>query len=590
MANPYAQKHPMAEIDALLSGEGMLHEVETKVIDGRVQRVFKNLWPNMRTFFFWATDAHEDKTAFIFDGKTITYNDIRNQAIKAAAVFKSVYHIRKGDRIGIASRNNTEYVSAWFGAHLIGAVPTCINSFLPLSGIRGCVNNTGCKLLIVDPIIASLLEPGLASMPHVNTFLVVTDENSKKSWSGMSSFNRALDKYQGDLAKIIDGEFNIDPEDNASILFTSGTTGTPKGVLQSQRAFLSVIPNSLAPIARAMVKDEKTPPDGDGPQRGCVIVTPMFHITAFSILMNAFFMGLKIVLMKKWVVNEAVSLIKEHNVISLGAVPSVIMDLLDTELSGHPIDGVTMGGSAVSSKFPSQAKTTFPTASLAQVYGSTETMATCVGIAGSDYVRKPASTGVACPLNDILIVSPDGVAVPTGDVGEIWLRGSNVMKGYWNQPEETAKTMTKDGWYKTGDAGYLDEEGFLFIKDRIKDIIIRGGENVDSIAVENALYEADSRILEVAAIGVPDKRLGELVTAAVFPKPQYAGQVSEAELLERVTPLLPKFAVPVMIIVLEKPMEHTASGKIMKPGLRALAAKEWTRRQKKAGSKAKSKL
>ncbi|KAK1222108.1 hypothetical protein PQX77_015032 [Marasmius sp. AFHP31] len=194
------------------------------------------------------------------------------------------------------------------------------------------------------------------------------------------------------------------------------------------------------------------------------------------------------------------------------------------------------------------------------------------------------------PVNDILIMKDD-IEPPIGQPGEIWIRGPNVMKEYWDDPAATAKTVTKDGWLKTGDIGYVDDEGFLYVKDRLKDIIIRGGENVDSVMVENALYR-DPRIFEAAAVGVPDHRLGELVVALVTLKPSHRGKgkVTESQLLKLAQKHLPKFAVPVMILVREGDFEHTPSEKIIKSELRKVAAEEWEKRKAQESGSSGSKL
>jgi len=183
----------------------------------------------------------------------------------------------------------------------------------------------------------------------------------------------------------------------------------------------------------------------------------------------------------------------------------------------------------------------------------------------------------------------DDVCLPPGCVGEVWLRGPNVMKGYWRDPESTEKVITADGWLRTGDLGSLDEEGFLYIKDRLKDIIIRGGENVDSVSVENALY-ADPRILEAAAVGVPDERLGELVAAVVSVKPPFQGRVTEAALIALARKSLPKFAVPVMIVILNEQFELTPSGKIIKGTLRKIARQHWEDRRRCNGPRGREPL
>jgi len=184
-------------------------------------------------------------------------------------------------------------------------------------------------------------------------------------------------------------------------------------------------------------------------------------------------------------------------------------------------------------------------------------------------------------VGDILIVDPATEKVlPTGKIGEIWIRGPNVMKGYWNDPEATDKAITRDGWFKSGDLGLVDEEGFLFIKDRAKDIIIRGGENIHSVEVENALY-ADERIMDAAAVSVPDRRLGELVAAVVSIKHAFHGKVTEASVIDHSRKLLPAHAVPVMVLLQEELIERNANGKIVKGDLRARVRKEWAERQKR---------
>jgi len=292
--------------------------------------------------------------------------------------------------------------------------------------------------------------------------------------------------------------------------------------------------------------------------------------------MMASLKGMKIVLMRQWIPEEAARLIKDENVGVAGGVPSMVSDLIESSAVGYPLDALLFGGSPAPDHLPAQARRAFPTASMSQAYGMTETNSVAVSVAGEDYISRPSSTGRPTPVNDIVIMQNNTALAPPL-IGEVWLRGPNIMKGYWRDPETTAKTITKDGWLKTGDLGFLDEEGFLYIRDRIKDLIIRGGENIASVAVENAFY-ADSRISEVAAVGVPDKRLGELVVAVVFAKPAFQGKVSETELIKAAQRKLPKYAVPVMIIIRDEPFERTPSGKILKQVIRKSARAEWEKR------------
>ncbi|KAG5636318.1 hypothetical protein H0H81_008432 [Sphagnurus paluster] len=193
----------------------------------------------------------------------------------------------------------------------------------------------------------------------------------------------------------------------------------------------------------------------------------------------------------------------------------MVSDLIESSLVGYEVDGLLFGGSPAPDTLVPRARDAFPSATMMQAYGMTETNSVAVSIAGGDYTARPTSTGLASPVNEIMIVR-EGKPVGPGVSGEVLLRGPNIMQCYWRDQEATSKSITNDGWLRTGDLGFLDNEGFLYIKDRIKDIIIRGGENIDSVSVENALYR-DPRVLEAAAVGVPDERLGELVAASSQP-------------------------------------------------------------------------
>ncbi|KAG2013685.1 long-chain-fatty-acid-CoA ligase [Coprinopsis cinerea AmutBmut pab1-1] len=266
----------------------------------------------------------------------------------------------------------------------------------------------------------------------------------------------------------------------------------------------------------------------------------------------------------------------------------MVSDLVDSSSAGQPLEALMFGGAPAPNSLPPRAHKAFPNAALSQGYGLTETNSVAVGVAGEDYSARPTTCGLATPVNDVIIVK-DGVVQPPNAIGEVWIRGPNVMQGYWNDPVATDKALTKDGWLLTGDLGYLDEEGFLYIRDRIKDIIIRGGENIDSVTVENALY-ADECVLEAAAVSVPDARLGELVAAAVTIKPPYWGKVTEAELVKQAAKSLPKFAVPVIIVVQSEPFERTPSGKILKGQIRDIVREAWKNRLAASGGGASAKL
>ncbi|KAF9058217.1 hypothetical protein BJ165DRAFT_1426444 [Panaeolus papilionaceus] len=589
MSASWVPKRDLKEVDEILCAPGQMHEIETVLIDGLVQRVYKNLWPSLRVFWLWAANEHKDLPYVVFENQRLTFAQTFAQSLKAAAVFYDVYGVQKGDRVVICSRNYPSFLVAFWACHLIGAVSALANAWSPQDILRYCLTHTDAKLIVVDPERADRLEPiatGLMAEIGCSGMLVLEAHEGKGQWKGMTAWDKAMKEYKGDPSKILKQDFKITPEDDATILFTSGTTGLPKGVLSTQRQYLTNILNVMVSSRRAALRrGEGIPVPVPGPQKGILIPVPLFHVTGLtSLSMLATLGGFRIVLMRKWVPELGAKLIRAENVAVAGGVPSMVADLTDSS-KGAPLEALMFGGAPAPDTLAARAAQAFPSAALSQGYGLTETSSVAVGFAAEDYVARPQSCGLAMPINDILIMKDDK-SVPAGSVGEVWLRGPNVMKGYWKDQAATDKVLTKDGWFKSGDLGYLDTEGFLYIRDRIKDIIIRGGENIDSVTVENVLY-ADTRILEAAAVGVPDPRLGELVAAVVSIKPPYHGQVTERELIEHVAKKLPKFAVPVMIIIQNEPFERTPSGKILKPQLRELAAKAWVER---VGQTSKSKL
>lgn len=582
----WAPKRTLEQCDAILCGPGMPHEMETQVVDGRVQRVYKNIWPSLRNFWIWAAAEYGDKTYIVYEDERISYSDTMNRSLCAAAVFAEKYGVCKGDRVAICSRNLPEYLVAWWACHLLGAVAVLVNAWLPFDPLMHCLVHTSCKLVLLDRERMERVAHGLPRLraAGVSAFVVFDAPARDAKRAGMHTWTDAMGFCPPYYDSLLHDDRQIAPEDDATIIFTSGTTGLPKGVLSTQRQFLTNTRNAIVATSRAHLRAGGNLPIAEqGPQRGMLISVPFFHVTGTtSLSMLATSGGLRIVLMRKWDPAEAVRLIKAENIRVAGGVPSMVADLVDSALAGNELklDTLLFGGSAAPQLLPKRAKTAFPTTVLSQAYGMTETNSIALGIAGGDYEARPTSAGLPCPVNDLLIVR-DGASVPAGEVGEIWLRGPNVMKEYWGDKAATAKTITRDGWIRTGDLGTVDQEGFLYVSDRIKDMIIRGGENIASVSVEDALYY-DERLAEVAAVGVPDDKLGELVAAVVSTKPAFHGRVKESELLELARSKLPYFAVPALIIIQDKPFELTPSAKIMKGPLRKQAAAEWEARKKQA--------
>ncbi|KAJ6539309.1 hypothetical protein B0H19DRAFT_1178324 [Mycena capillaripes] len=583
MSNTWRPQRTLAEVEAILCAPGSPNELETRLIDGRIQRVYKNQWPSARIFWLWATDLYANKPYIVYENQRYTYKEVLDRSVKAAAIFSDVY----GDRVGICSRNYPEYLVAFWACHLIGAVAVLTNAWLPIGTLVHCLVHTQCKLIFMDSERADRLEPEikrLTSQAGATGVVVLESHEGKGHWKGMKSWETVFRNYKGDLRKVLQNDPKIEPEDNCLIIFTSGTTGLPSNAHSSWPA---IVAGRRALLRRG---EHIPPPSPDDPQQGILIAVPFFHVT-----LSATLGGAKIVLIRKWNPKEAARLIRQEKLTTTGGVPSMSSDLIESELKGYPLAVMSHGGAVSPSALTTRARAAFPDVMLAQGYSSshklrqtnelfgryglTETNSIAVSFAGEDYDTRPTSCGLASPVNDILIMK-DGKALPSGEIGEIWIRGPNIMQEYWRDPAATDKVLTKDGWLSSGDIGLQDEEGFIYIRDRIKDIIIRGGENIDSTTVENALFT--DGVMEVAAVAVPDEKLGELVSAVVSVRPGY--EITEESLVALARTRLPSFAVPVMVLF-QPELPHNQSGKILKADLRKFARSEWEKRGRKAVAK-----
>jgi long-chain acyl-CoA synthetase len=367
---------------------------------------------------------------------------------------------------------------------------------------------------------------------------------------------------------------NIDPEDDATIFYTSGTTGKPKGAVGTQRNICTNITSIGFAHARTLLRrGEKLPAPGTARKRAILLSVPLFHATGcHSTLCPALHTGNKVVLMYRWDPLGAMQLMERERITSFGGVPAMAWQVIE-----HPdfarfdlasVESISYGGAPSAPELVTRIKQRLPQGAPGNGYGLTETSSVTSQHAAEDYERKPDSAGLVIPVCDVRIVDGEGSDVPPGEIGELWIKGPNVVKGYWSKPEATAATFTA-GWLHSGDLVRMDEEGFLYILDRAKDMLIRGGENVYCVEVENALYSHPA-IMDAAVIGIPHRMLGEEIGAVVQVKP--GAVVSVAELQRHVAGQLAAFKVPVRIELRQEPLPRNANGKILKRELRALFA------------------
>ncbi|KII86225.1 hypothetical protein PLICRDRAFT_43796 [Plicaturopsis crispa FD-325 SS-3] len=598
----YQPVRTFAECDALLTAPGMLHEVEQAVVDGQVVKVYKNIETSLREFWLSRVERFRDREYLIFEDERITFGQTHERVSDVANTLREVYNVHKGDRVAIAMRNFPEWVITFWAIVLLGGVPTCVNVWQTDVALRHCLVKTNCKVAVVDAERAAKLAPvlpALQAQTALAALIVARAHEPQKAsaagpWPGATPW---ADVFTG--ARAAGRGWALEPEcaleDDGVIFFTSGTTSLPKAVLSTRRGFIQNMYSMWLLGLRNVLRNGNTLPPPDAavnPPRVQLAVAPFFHVAGCtSILMTNTANGGKLVLMRKWEVDAGMKLIKKEGVTSAGGVPAITLDLMRSPIAGTPdalqFKNITMGAAPMPPSMPLEMKKAFPNALFVQLYGLTETNLNATGLAGEDQIAYPTSCGPALPICDLLIVDPTtNKIMKSGEIGEVWIRGSNIMRCYYNDPEATAQAITRDGWFKTGDLGLLDHQGFLYIKDRAKDMIIRGGENIHCVTVENALL-SHSAVLEAAAIGVPDARLGELPAAVVRVKWSIGVGTTEAELVEWAARTLPAMVVPVMVIVQTEPIERNATGKIVKPPLRKKAKEEWERRQ---GLKAKAKL
>jgi long-chain acyl-CoA synthetase len=373
-------------------------------------------------------------------------------------------------------------------------------------------------------------------------------------------------------------QVEVGPEDDATIFYTSGTTGRPKGALATQRNINSNIMAGAIGAARAFLRRGETPPPPDpgAPQRATLLSVPFFHATGcFAILNPSLVGGAKLVMMRKWDPIRAFELIEREKVTSAGGVPTIAWQLIEHPLRDSydlsSLESVAYGGAPSAPELVRKIKETFPKSAPGNGWGMTETSAAVTGHGAEDYEQRPDSCGPAVPVSDLKVMSVEGDReLPIGEVGELWARGPQVVKGYWNKPEASAQTF-HDGWVRTGDLARLDDEGFCFIIDRAKDMLIRGGENIYCIEVENVLYDHPA-VMDAALVGIPHKQLGEEPAAVVTLKP--GAEASEQELRTFVAERLAAFKVPVKVVFWHETLPRNANGKILKNELKKLFVDE----------------
>jgi long-chain acyl-CoA synthetase len=563
----------IADANALLTAPGSLLEMETVTIRGLPTRTWKHAPPTLRDVFV-AGRAHGDKVFLVLDDERVTFEAFARAALRLSAQLVAD-GVQKGDRVAIVMRNLPEWPVAFFAAALAGAIVTPLNAWWTGAELDYGLSDSGTKVLICDNERLARIAPHLPDLTAIAR-IYVTRGTEEAQGDPREVGLESIIGHPNSWASIADRALpNVDlaPEDDATIFYTSGTTGKPKGALGTHRNIVSNIMASGFAATRAYLRRGEAPPvpDADAAQKATLLSVPFFHATGcHAVLSPSLFAGAKLVLMRKWDVLEAMALIERERVTGCGGVPTIAWQIIEHPERGRfdlsSLETVSYGGAPSAPELVRQIKKVFGKAMPGNGWGMTETSATFTSHVGEDYELRPDSCGPACAVCDLEIRDPDGKVLPAGTVGELYGFGPNVVKAYWNKPDATAATFI-DGWVRTGDLARLDADGFCFIIDRAKDMLIRGGENIYCVEVENALYEHPA-IMDAALVGRPHRTLGEEPFAFVTLKSGMSA--TEDELRSFVAARLAAFKVPVAVMFSHEPLVRNANGKILKSELKKL--------------------
>jgi acyl-CoA synthetase (AMP-forming)/AMP-acid ligase II len=466
--------------------------------------------------------------------------------------------IARGDRVGIAMRNCPSWIVSYMAVIKAGGIATLLNGWWESHEMEHAIRLTEPRLIIADRPRAKRITAKCDDFDMIGLDIDLPVERA---------IAPLLEPIRGD-EQIPD----LAPEDDATILFTSGSTGDAKGALSTHRAVTTgTYAYSLGLIVlKGLLESDGNPP----PTPRTLLSVPLFHVTGeVPVMLNSFVVGRCMVIMPKWDATEALRLIEKEKVTYFVGVPTMSLELMN-----HPerhrfdlssLKDITAGGAPRPITHVERLKEEFPNAQPALGYGLTETNATGCANFWSSYAAKPASTGRAQkPLVEVSILGAGDRLLPCGEVGEIGIRTAANIKGYFRNPEATEATISPDGWVRTGDVGYLDDDGYLFIVDRKKEIIIRGGENISAAEVEAECYACEA-VAEVAVFGAPDERLGEVPVAVIYAK----SRLSEAELRQFLDGRIAKFKIPERFIFSEQALPRLGTGKIDRRALKAQFAR-----------------
>ena len=552
-----------AEAVAAVTAPGERFETTTVDVRGVPTTVFRNAPGSLRDIFMLAR-GYGDETFLVYEDERWSFGDTMQRVDALGALLVEQYGVVPGDRVAIGMRNYPEWVVAFAAITSVGGISVSLNAWWTEDELAWALEDCGAKVLVADRERVERTQAATAKLGITVVGVRLGEHVSEgvDRWEDVLPLGRPLPSVE------------IDPDDDATILYTSGTTGRPKGAVSTHRAVVQAL---LGFACRAAVDRLRRPPEAaaepaaGGTRASFILIVPLFHVTgSVPVMLSCFATGLKLVIMYRWEPERALELIERERVTNFVGVPTQSWDLLQSprfaDFDTSSLVSVGGGGAPAPPELVRRVSTSFAKASPNIGYGLTETNSYGPQNGGADYLSHPTSTGRATPILEIDVRDELGRSLPVGERGEIWFKGPNLIRGFWNRPDATAETIV-DGWLRTGDIGRLDDEGFVYVEDRAKDMVLRGGENVYSAEVEAAIYEHPA-VHEAAVFGVPHERLGEEVAAVVVPRP--GATVTVEELQAHVGQRLAPFKVPSRIVVWEADhlLPRNPAGKVLKRDLK----------------------
>jgi len=544
-----------------LTAPGAPFELVVQEVRGAPLKVFKNAPPNVRAIWL-STATFADRTYLVFENERITYAEA-HILVASIANWLHAHGVKRGDRVAIAMRNFPEWMLIYWACVSVGVTVVGMNAWWTAEEMSYGFKDAQPKVAFVDPERMARIAERPEMVEGISLVAVRAPATAGYvAWSDVIATGGTMPVAE------------IDPDDDACIFYTSGTTGFPKGAQLTHRGCVANLLNMMfSGQAQALATQRATgvapDPNAPVPVPIALLTTPLFHVTANNCGAYATTAaGGTIVLMYKWDAGEALRIIEAEKVTSMSGVPTMAREVLTHPdfASRDTSSLLSLGGGGAQvppdlvHKIDAQVKTARPNTG----YGMTETCGIITAIAADFFVDRPDSAGPAMPAFEARCVDDDGNTVPLGQVGELWVRGSPVIKGYINRPEATAETIT-DGWLHTGDIARMDEDGFIYIVDRKKDMVLRGGENIYCAEVEANLYRHPA-VAECSVFGVPDERLGEEVGVAIVLRPGHSA--TPDELREHCASIAAKHKTPRYIWIREEALPRNASGKFLKRELR----------------------